>query len=85
MKQRCPAWVYKWIFTATLAHASLTSVLTVPKAYSEMYVGGQIGTTFFGDNNKLTRVDLTDLGGPPGSTLTPPGSMSGRGRVMPPT
>ncbi len=78
MKQRCPAWVYKWIFTAMLLHASLTSVLTVPNAYSEMYVGGQIGTTFFGDNNKLTRVDLTDLGGPPGSTLTPPGSMSGR-------
>ncbi len=78
MKQRCPAGVYTWIFTATLLHASLTSVLTIPNAYSEVYVGGQIGTTLFGDNNKLTRVDLTDLGGPPGSTLTPPGSMSGR-------
>ncbi len=52
--------------------------LSVSSAYSEMYVGGQVGTTFFGDNNKLARVDLTDLGGPPGSTLSPRGSMSGR-------
>lgn len=52
--------------------------LTVSSAYSEMYIGGQVGTTLFGDNNKLARVDLTDLSGPPGSTLTPPGSMSGR-------
>ncbi len=59
----------------------LTAVLmslSVSSAYSEMYIGGQVGTTFFGDNNKLTRVDLTDLGGPPGSLLTPRGSISGR-------
>ncbi|MDH5192593.1 MAG: hypothetical protein OEW32_02795, partial [Nitrospira sp.] len=45
--------------------------LSVSSAYSEMYIGGQVGTTFIGDNNKLARVDLTDLGGPPGSTLSP--------------
>lgn len=59
----------------------LTAVLmslSVSSAYSEMYIGGQVGTTFFSDNNKLTRVDLTDLGGPPGSLLTPRGSISGR-------
>lgn len=78
MKQRCPAWAYKEIVAVTLLQASLALILNVSNTYSELYVGGQIGTTFFGDNNKLTRVDLTDLGGPPGSTLTPPGSMSGR-------
>ncbi len=52
--------------------------LNVSSAYSEMYIGGQVGTTFFGDNNKLTRVDITDTGGPPGSFLSPHGSMSGR-------
>ena len=77
MKQSHTTWLCSGIFTATLLHMSLTPVLNVSKAYSEMYIGGQIGTTFFGDNNKLTRVDLTDLS-PPGSTLTPPGSMSGR-------
>ena len=77
MKQSHTTWLCSGIFTATLLHLSLTPVLNVSKAYSEMYIGGQIGTTFFGDNNKLTRVDLTDLS-PPGSTLTPPGSMSGR-------
>ena len=59
----------------------LTAVLmslSVSSAYSEMYIGGQVGTTFFSDNNKLTRVDLTDLGGPPGTLLTPRGSISGR-------
>lgn len=39
-------------------------------ARAETYIGGQIGTTFFGDNNKLARVDLTDF--------SPAGSMSGR-------
>lgn len=62
----------------TLLLMLLSPVLNVPNAYSELYIGGQVGTTLFGDNNKLTRVDLTDLGDPPGSTLTPPGSMSGR-------
>ena len=52
--------------------------LNVSSAYSEMYIGGQVGTTFFGDNNKLTRVEITDLSAPPGSFLTPRGSMSGR-------
>ncbi len=52
--------------------------LSVSSAHSEMYIGGQVGTTFFGDNNKLSRVDITDLGAPPGSLLTPRGSMSGR-------
>ena len=78
MKQLCSARTSSEIITRTLLKVFLVLVLSVSNAYSEMYVGGQIGTTFFGDNNKLTRVDLTDLGGPPGSTLTPPGSMSGR-------
>jgi hypothetical protein len=56
--------------------------LSISSAYSEMYIGGQVGTTFFGDNNKLTKVDLTDLGNPPGESpgaiLSPRGSMSGR-------
>ena len=52
--------------------------LSVSSAYSEMYVGGQVGTTFFGDSNKLARVDLPDLGGSPAITLSPSGSMSGR-------
>lgn len=38
--------------------------LNVSSAYSEMYIGGQVGTTFFGDNNKLTRVEITDLSAP---------------------
>jgi opacity protein-like surface antigen len=59
-------------FTALLLSLSVSS------AYSEMYIGGQVGTTFFGDNQKLTRVDLTDLSAPPGSFLSPHGSMSGR-------
>jgi len=58
--------------------AVLLFSLNVSGTYAEMYIGGQVGTTLFGDNNKLTRVDLTDLGGPPGSILTPRGSMSGR-------
>ena len=78
MKQRCFAQTSSEIITRILLKVFLVLVLSVTSAYSEVYVGGQIGTTFFGDNNKLTRVDLTDLGGPPGSTLTPPGSMSGR-------
>jgi opacity protein-like surface antigen len=78
MKQSHTTWLCSGIFTATLLHLSLTPVLNVSKAYSEMYIGGQIGTTLLGDNNKLTRVDLTDFGGPPGSTLSPPGSISGR-------
>lgn len=44
---------------------------------AEMYIGGQVGTPFFGNNNKLTRVDLTDVGDPAGSTLSPSASMSG--------
>jgi len=52
--------------------------LNVSSAYSEMCIGGQVGRTFFGDNNKLTRVEITDLSAPPGSFLTPHGSMSGR-------
>lgn len=78
MKQRCFARTSSEIITRILLKMFMVLVLSVSSAYSEVYVGGQIGTTFFGDNNKLTRVDLTDLGGPPGSTLTPPGSMSGR-------
>ncbi len=78
MKQCRHVWAYATIVIATLSQVALMPVLNGSNAYSEMYIGGQIGTTFFGDNNKLTRVDLTDLGGPPGSTLTPPGSMSGR-------
>ena len=58
--------------------AVLLLSLSVSSAYSEMYIGGQVGTTLIGDNNKLTKVDLIDLGGPPGSILTPRGSMSGR-------
>jgi len=78
MKQRCFARTSSEIITRILLKVFLVLVLSVSSAYSEVYIGGQIGTTFFGDNNKLTRIDLTDLGGPPGSTLTPPGSMSGR-------
>jgi len=69
-EQRCPTRIYSGIATRTLAQVSIALVLTVSGAHSEMYVGGQLGTTFFGDNNKLTRVDLTDF--------TPAGSMSGR-------
>jgi opacity protein-like surface antigen len=61
---------------------ALLLCLGVSSAHSEMYIGGQVGTTFFGDNNKLSRVDLTDLGNPPGEPpgafLSPRGSMSGR-------
>lgn len=78
MKHRYITWVYTVIATAALVQTGGTLGLNAPDAYSEMYVGGQIGTTLIGDNNKLTRVDLTDLSGPPGSTLTPHGSMSGR-------
>ncbi len=78
MKPHCPARDYSSLVIVTLLLMLLSPVLNVPRAYSELYIGGQIGTTLFGDNNKLTRVDLTDLGDPPGSTLTPPGSMSGR-------
>jgi opacity protein-like surface antigen len=79
MKQSRTIWICSAIFTATVSHTSLTPILNVSKAYSEVYIGGQIGTTFFGDNNKLTRVDLIDLNlSGPGSTLSPPGSMSGR-------
>lgn len=58
--------------------AACVLLLIVPNAYAEMYIGGQVGIPFFGDNNKLTRVDLSDLGAPSGSTLSPPGSMTGR-------
>lgn len=66
------------IMVRAMGITALLLSLNVSSAYSEMYVGGQVGTTFFGDNNKLTRVDLTDLSAPPGSFLTPHGSMSGR-------
>jgi opacity protein-like surface antigen len=66
------------IYTRVGCFAVLLLSLSVSSAYSEMYIGGQVGTTLIGDNNKLTKVDLIDLGGPPGSTLTPRGSMSGR-------
>lgn len=58
--------------------SALLLSLSVSSAYSEMYIGGQVGTTFIGDTNKLTRVEITDLSAPPGSFLTPRGSMSGR-------
>ena len=51
--------------------------LSLSIAQAEMYIGGQVGLPFFGNNNKLTSVDLTDVGFPAGSTLSPPGSMSG--------
>lgn len=70
IKQRCPTRIYSGIATRTLTQVSIALALTVSMAHSEMYIGGQLGTTFFGDNNKLTRVDLTDF--------TPAGSMSGR-------
>lgn len=66
------------IGTRALCLTALLVSLGVSNAYSELYVGGQVGTTFFGDNQKLTRVDLTDLSGPPGSFLSPHASMSGR-------
>lgn len=78
MEPHAPVWAHSGIFTKTFLQVSFALILIVPTAYSEIYIGGQIGTTLFGDNNKLARVDLTDLGGPPGSTLSPPGSMSGR-------
>jgi opacity protein-like surface antigen len=74
MKQRSTAWLFEGIFVAALLMSSM--VLAVPKAYSEAYIGGQIGTAVAG--NSLKSVELTDIGGPPGSTLSPPGSMSDR-------
>lgn len=46
----------------------LSTVLAVPNAYPEAYIGGQLGTTLAG--NKLKSVDLTDF--------SPAGSMSDR-------
>jgi opacity protein-like surface antigen len=54
----------------------VTLFVAVPKAHPEAYIGGQIGTAVAG--NSLTGVELTDIGSPPGSTLSPPGSMSDR-------
>jgi opacity protein-like surface antigen len=50
--------------------------LAVHNAHSEAYIGGQIGTVVAG--NSLTSVELTDIGAPPGRTLSPPGFMSDR-------
>lgn len=47
----------------------------VQDVYSEAYIGGQVGTSIFG--NSFKDVGLTDLS-PPGSTLSPPGSISDR-------
>lgn len=54
------------VIVAALLLASM--VLGVPKAYSEAYIGGQIGTTLTG--NRLTSVELTDF--------SPAGTMSDR-------
>lgn len=62
------------VIVAALLLSSM--VLEVPKAYSEAYIGGQIGTAVMG--NSLTRGELTDIGSPAGSTLSPPGSISDR-------
>lgn len=78
MRQQRTARMPSPIYTTILLLIPLFVFVNVSRSHSELYVGGQIGTTFFGDNHKLTRVDLVDLGGPPGSTLSPPGSMSGR-------
>lgn len=78
MKPRLETDSYSGIGMRAACFAAILLSLNVSSAYSEMYIGGQVGTTFIGDNNKLTKVDLIDLGGPPGSILTPRGSMSGR-------
>lgn len=70
MKQGLPIQGYTGIVRTTWLHASVIFMVCASTAYSETYIGGQIGTTFFGDNNKLVRVDLTDF--------SPAGSMSGR-------
>jgi opacity protein-like surface antigen len=68
MNQRHTTWATSGICAIALAFSS--AMLAVPNAYPEVYVGGQIGMTFFNENNKLTRIDLQDF--------SPAGSMSGR-------
>jgi opacity protein-like surface antigen len=68
MKYRCFAWTYSGVLTHTLLPASLLLALSVSNAYnaySEMYIGGQIGTSIAG--NSLTDVELTDFS-PSGAT-----------------
>lgn len=73
MKRRHATWACEWICGVVL----LMSILVgVPNAHPEAYIGGQIGTSVAG--NSLTSVELTDIGSPPGSTLSPPGTMSNR-------
>lgn len=70
MKRAVPTQAYARILRALCLSLSAVLILCASHAHSETYVGGQIGTTFFGDNNKLARVDITDF--------SPAGSMSGR-------
>jgi len=61
MMQRDRVGVTVGVIVAALFLSSI--VLEVPKAYSEVYIGGQIGTAVVG--NSLTSVGLTDIGSPP--------------------
>ncbi len=79
MKLRHAAKDYSKLRIKAALLAAFVMLLSVSNTtYAEMYIGGQVGLPFFGDNNKLTRVDVTDFGLPSGSTISPPGSMSGR-------
>lgn len=79
MMQRATVGGTVGVIVAALFLSSM--VLGVPDAYSEAYIGGQIGTALPGfsliPGNTLTNVELTDLS-PPGSTLSPSGSISDR-------
>jgi opacity protein-like surface antigen len=66
MKQSRTTWLCSGIFATTLVIGSL--LLPVPNAYSEAYIGAQIGTSVTG--NSLTDIELTDF--------SPNGTMSDR-------
>jgi len=66
MKQHYAVRAFFGICATTLLLSSL--LVGVPTAYSEMYIGGQIGTSVIG--NSLTDVELNDF--------SPPGTMSDR-------
>lgn len=57
-----------WYVKLSVITLLIVTMTTVPAAYSEMYIGGQFGTSVSG--NTLTNVDLTDF--------TPHASMSDR-------
>lgn len=58
----------EWVRRTSLVGLLISVAFGVPNAYSEPYIGGQIGTGI--SNMKLSSVELTDF--------SPPGSMSSR-------